>query len=78
MYAIIDFTESAKKYCAFDKWNLKIFIYDDDGTLLEKMEFCDYNVKQLKEMKIPVIFKPDVKGCELPKDIRLLASMPFD
>ncbi len=78
MYAIIDFTDDAKNYCTFDTWNLKIFIYDDDGTLINDMDYCDFNVKTLKEMNIPVIFKPDVRGCNVPKELRLLATMPYD
>ena len=77
-YAIVDFTDEAKRYCTFDTWNLKIFIFDDDGTLLDEMDYCDYNVKALKEMNIPVLFKPDVSQCKVPKDIRLLATMPYD
>ncbi|HDH44849.1 MAG TPA: hypothetical protein ENG66_05600 [Thermococcus sp.] len=75
--AIIDFTEDAKKFCTFDPWNLKIFIYDEQGNLDEVMDFNQFNLKKVREMEIPVVWKLDTTSCKIPRRTLLLYIMKY-
>jgi len=68
MRAIIDFSEVAKEHCAFDRNNLRIFITDDNGNLLETRPYNTYEYERVLEMKIPVIERMDTSSCRISVD----------
>lgn len=57
MIAIIDLSKRAKKMNVFDEWNLRIYIYTDDGRLVDEMLFNSWNLNKIKKMKIPIVWK---------------------
>ncbi|MHA1667586.1 MAG: hypothetical protein ACTSUR_02915 [Candidatus Heimdallarchaeaceae archaeon] len=75
MYAVVDFTKTAKEYCTFDIWNLKIFIFDDDGNLIEERPFNDAEINELIEQKIPIVYYLDTSSCKIPDEYLLLATL---
>ena len=78
VYAIIDFTKTAKKYCTFDIWNIKIYIYSDDGFLIEDRPYNDAELEELRENKIPFVFKLDTSSCNVPDDYLFLARLKVE
>ena len=74
-YAVVDFTQQAKEYCTFDTWNIKIYVYSDDGYLIEERPFNDAELEELREQKIPVVFKLDTSSCRIPDEYLLLATL---
>lgn len=78
VYAIIDFTEKAKRYCTFDIWNIKIFIFSDDGYLIEERPYNDVELERLREERIPFEFKLDTSSCNVPDDYLFLARLKVE
>ena len=77
MYAVIDFSEEAKRFCVFSTVTLKIFIYDDDDRLLEVMDYNTFNLEKIEKMNIPIIEKYDTESCEkIPKKLIILGRLP--
>jgi len=76
LFAEIDFTDEAKKTCEFKKWNMKIFIKDDEGNILKDLDYNSYNLKRVKKMEIPLIWKLDVSSCsEFPEKMEFLSRL---
>ena len=68
MRAEIDFSKESKDFCAFDSWNLRIFIFDNEDNLIEIRPFNDFELDKVKEMEIPILWKIDTGSCEIPVD----------
>ncbi len=74
LFAVIDFTEDAKEACAFDSWNLRIFIYEGN-QLIESMEFNQANHEKVKSMEMPIYMKTDTSRCNIPSDMILFGRL---
>lgn len=78
MKAVIDFTEVAKEHCAFDRNNLRIFITDNEGNLIETRPYNSYEYERVTGMNIPIVERMDTSSCRIslePSRVILLSRL---
>jgi len=57
MYALVDYNEKAKNLCVGGVYNLRIFYFTKDKSMVGSEMYTPEKIEQLKKMMIPIIFK---------------------
>ena len=66
-FAIVDFSDTAKEYCAFDQINIQIKLYSQ-GQLIDVKWFSEKEINDLISRGIPVVYKLDTSSCQIPEN----------
>lgn len=73
-YAIVDFSDEAKEFCAFDRINIIVKVYSK-GQLVEKHWYSEEVINDLHSRGIPVVYVLDTSSCQMPQEMILFGRV---